>query len=789
MRRDERAILPKALAQARIVTWVYNPQDASLRTSPNAAEIFGLVPGISLRNPEQVVHLLHPDDRPIHLARVELAHQQASNYTSRFRMVRPDNGEVMHVEEHGFAHGGVLSGIILDVTERTRLESRQQFLVQLDDATRPLSDALEITHTYARLLGQYLDVNRCAYADVEEDEDTFNLTGDWNHGVDSIVGRYTFSQFGNEGLRLNRAGQAYVVEDAESDARVVDVLDSYRATKIRAAICVGLLKAGRFVAALAVHQARPRRWRQDEVELVTQVANRCWESIERARLERDRKLSAERYRTLVDSLSSLVWMTDPRGLVIEPNPSWEQFTGQTFAEYRERGWLDALHPEDRATVGDIWRATLEKQMRYEATYRLRRHDGSYRMMEVFGTPVFDDQGQLREWVGSCTDVSERHRLEEQREQLLLAERRANQAKEEFLATLSHEMRTPLSAVLGWAQMLAGGGLTPEENQSGLETIQRNVKSLTQLIEDLLDTARIESGKIRLELAGAELGPVVAATFEALRPQAVARGVTLLALDCEPASVWVDVHRLEQMLVNLVGNGIKFTPAGGVVRVGYKLVEGMVEIRVSDTGIGIRPEFLPNVFDRFRQSDSSSTRQYGGLGLGLAIVKDLAALHGGSVRAFSLGENQGATFTLTLPVGSRPGVAAPLAASVASDLSGVTILAVDDDRDGRELLQKLLERRGARVLSADSVSQAMHILQGEKPDLLVSDISMPDQDGYDLIRNVRRRWSDRQLPALALTALARSADRQRTLAAGFQKHLCKPVHPEQLMQVLSGLLEA
>ncbi|MCW5872163.1 MAG: PAS domain-containing protein, partial [Candidatus Eremiobacteraeota bacterium] len=386
MRRDERAILPKALAQARIVTWVYNPQDASLRTSPNAAEIFGLVPGISLRNPEQVVHLLHPDDRPIHLARVELAHQQASNYTSRFRMVRPDNGEVMHVEEHGFAHGGVLSGIILDVTERTRLESRQQFLVQLDDATRPLSDALEITHTYARLLGQYLDVNRCAYADVEEDEDTFNLTGDWNHGVDSIVGRYTFSQFGNEGLRLNRAGQAYVVEDAESDARVVDVLDSYRATKIRAAICVGLLKAGRFVAALAVHQARPRRWRQDEVELVTQVANRCWESIERARLERDRKLSAERYRTLVDSLSSLVWMTDPRGLVIEPNPSWEQFTGQTFAEYRERGWLDALHPEDRATVGDIWRATLEKQMRYEATYRLRRHDGSYRMMEVFGTP-------------------------------------------------------------------------------------------------------------------------------------------------------------------------------------------------------------------------------------------------------------------------------------------------------------------------------------------------------------------------------------------------------------------
>ncbi|MBN9417295.1 MAG: PAS domain S-box protein [Candidatus Eremiobacteraeota bacterium] len=789
MRRDERAILPKALAQARIVTWVYDPQNASLRTSPNAAEIFGLVPGFTLRNPEQALQLLHPEDRQEHLARVELSHRDGSGYTSRFRMLRPDNGEVLYVEEHGFAHGGVLSGIILDVTERTRLELRQQFLVALDDATRPLSDALEITHTYARMLGEYLCVNRCAYADVEEDQDTFNLIGDWNHGVESIVGRYTFSQFGSEVLRLNRLGQAYVVEDAEADERAADVLESYRRTKIRAVICVGLLKAGRFVAALAVHQSRPRRWRPDEVELVMQVANRCWESIERARLERDRKLSEERYRTLVNSLSSLVWVTNPQGSIVEPNLSWEQFTGQSYEQTLGTGWLEAVHPEDRATVGELWRQALEGHHRFEVTYRLRRHDGAYRTVEVFGTPVFDALGELREWVGSCTDVSERHRLEEQREQLLLAERRANQAREEFLATLSHEMRTPLSAVLGWAQILAGEGLTAEENQSGLETIQRNVRSLNSLIEDLLDTARIESGKIRLELARAEVGPVLAATFEALRPQAVARGVSLTATPGEPVYVWVDVHRLQQILVNLVGNGIKFTPPGGNVWVSYALGEGVVEISVKDTGIGIRPEFLPSVFDRFRQSDSTSTRKYGGLGLGLAIVKDLAELHGGSVRAFSLGEGQGATFTLTLPLCERVGLTAPLETCAGpSDLSGVTILAVDDDRDGREMLQKLLERRGARVLSAGSVAQAMHILQGIKPDLLVSDISMPEQDGYELIRNVRRRWSDRQLPALALTALARSGDRQRTLAAGFQKHLCKPVNPEQLLQALNGLLE-
>lgn len=789
MRKDERAILPRALAQARIVTWVYNPQDASLRTSDNASEVFGLVPGFSLRNPEQALQLLHPDDRVEHLARVERAHQLGEGYTGRFRMVRPDNGEVIHVEEHGFAHDGVLSGIILDVTERTRLELRQQFLVTLDDATRPLGEALEITHTYARLLGQYLNVNRCAYADVEEDEDTFNLIGDWNQGVDSIVGRYAFSQFGAEVLRLNRSGQAYVVEDAELDARAADVLESYRATKIRAVICVGLLKAGRFVAALAVHQSRPRCWRPDEVELVTQVANRCWESIERARLERARKLSEERYRTLVDSLSSLVWVTNPQGSIVEPNHSWEQFTGQTYQQTLGTGWLEAVHSEDRSLVGELWRQSLEGHHRFEVTYRLRRHDGVYRTVEVFGTPVFDAQGELREWVGSCTDVSERHRLEEQREQLLLAERRANQAREEFLATLSHEMRTPLNAVLGWAQILAGEGLTVEENQSGLETIQRNVRSLTSLIEDLLDTARIESGKIRLELARAELEPVLAATLEALRPQAVARGVSLLASSGPTVFVWVDSHRLQQILVNLVGNGIKFTPAGGNVRVSYALGEGVVEISVRDTGIGIRPEFLPNVFDRFRQSDSTSTRKYGGLGLGLAIVKDLAELHGGSVRAFSLGENQGATFTLTLPLCERVGTAVPLEVCAGpSDLNGVTVLAVDDDRDGREMLQKLLERRGARVLSAGSVSQAMHILQGEKPDLLVSDISMPEQDGYELIRNVRRRWSDRQLPALALTALARSGDRQRTLAAGFQKHLCKPVDPEQLLEALNGLLE-
>lgn len=647
MRRDDRGILPKALAQARIVTWFYDPADASLRTSPNADEIFGLVPGFSLRNPDHALQLLHPDDRLEHLTRVEQAHRHGSSYLSRFRMVRPDNGEVLHVEEHGFAHRGVLSGIILDVTERTRLELRQQFLVQLDDAIRPLSEAPEIARTYASLLGEHLEVNRCAYAELEEDQDSFQLTEDWNRGVESIVGRYTLRQFGIETLAL----RPYVVEDCEGDPRLSEVLESYRMTNVRAVICVGLLKGGRLVAAMGVNQSRPRRWRQDEVELVNQVANRCWESLERARL-------------------------------------------------------------------------------------------------------------------------------------LRAEQRANQAKEYFLATLSHEMRTPLNAVLGWAQILAGGGLTGEENQSGLETIQRNVTSLTQLIEDLLDTARIESGKIRLEPSRAELGPLLAATFEALRPQAVARGVSLLADEGEPVLVWVDVHRLQQILINLVGNGIKFTPAGGQVRVNYRVSGETVEIRVSDTGMGIGPEFLPSVFDRYRQSDS----KYGGLGLGLAIVKELAELHGGSVRASSLGENQGATFTLTLPVCHLPETAREDRAS-RSNLSGITILAVDDDRDGREMLHRLLESNGARVLSAESVSEALDILQGEKPDLLVSDITMPEQDGYDLIRKVRRHWSDLQLPALALTALARSDDRQRSLAAGFQEHLSKPVNPDQLMQALSGLLRA
>lgn len=645
MRRDERGILPKALAQARIVTWVYDPAHASLRTSPNVTEIFGLVPGFSLRNPEQALQLLHPEDRPRHLGRVEQAHQEGSSYRSLFRLVRPDNGEILHVEEHGFCHRGVLSGIILDVTERTRLESRQQFLVQLDDATRRLSDALEITQTYAQLLGQYLEVDRCAFADVQEDQNSFQLVGDWNQGPGSS---------GDELLRLTRAGQPFVVEDSENDERLAGVRETYRATRVRALICVGLIKDGRLVAAMAVNQSRPRRWRQDDVELLTQVANRCWESMERARL-------------------------------------------------------------------------------------------------------------------------------------LRAEQRANQAKEYFLATLSHEMRTPLNAVLGWAQILAAGGLTNEEIGRGLETIQRNVTSLTQLIEDLLDTARIESGKIRLELCRAEVGAVLAATFEALRPQAVNRGVSLLADPGDQLFAWVDVHRLQQMLVNLIGNGIKFTPAGGQVRVSYRTSDEAVEIRVSDTGMGICPELLPRVFDRFRQAESTSTRKYGGLGLGLAIVKDLAELHGGSVSAFSLGENQGATFTLSLPLCDGTRAEAPgETSSRPFDLSGITILAVDDDRDGRELIHRLLEGGGARVLSADSVARALEILQNEKPDLLVSDIQMPDQDGYELIRNVRRRWNDRQLPALALTALARSGDRQRSLAAGFQKHLSKPIHPDQLMQTLKGL---
>ncbi|MGI8784954.1 MAG: hybrid sensor histidine kinase/response regulator [Acidobacteriota bacterium] len=411
----------------------------------------------------------------------------------------------------------------------------------------------------------------------------------------------------------------------------------------------------------------------------------------------------------------------------------------------------------------------------------------------------------REAVADARALAERldvARTELQR--ALLAAEAATRAKDEFMAVVSHELRTPLNAILGWTQILRTGKPDQAKMERALEIIERNVKSQTKLIEDILDFSRIISGKLRLDVQPVELAAVLEATVEVVRPAADAKGVLIQAIiDPRAGSVSGDPDRLQQVLWNLLSNAIKFTPKGGRVQIRLARANSHVEIDVSDTGQGIDPDFLPLIFQRFRQADTTTTRRHTGLGLGLAITQHLVELHGGTISAYSGGTRQGARFVLRLPVlalhnSERLPPARPSDQNLADQartvhanlprLDGLHVLVADDERDARDLLTAVLVERGARVTAAATAAEALAMFQSLKPDLLISDIAMPGEDGFSLIRRVRSLEKEQgtHTPAIALTAHAGSSDRMQALSAGYQIHLPKPVEAAELITVVANL---
>lgn len=578
-------------------------------------------------------------------------------------------------------------GTNTDIDVQRRLDQRNRFIIEIDEAVRGLESPKDITLTLARLLGEHLGADRCAYAEVEADEDHVNIPGDYaREGVDSVVGHYALSQFGSEVVRLMHANEPYVVNDVSTDARLsAEDLAAYKLIGVKALICVPLHKNGRFAACMAVHQQVPRGWKSEEVELVAFVANRFWESIERARI------------------------------------------------------VNSLHES----------LSREQQARQAAES-------------------------------------------------------ANKIKDEFLATISHELRTPLNAILGWTSLLRSRVMPAEASERAIETVERNARAQAQLIDDLLDISRIISGKLRLEVTEIHLERLIHAAAETVRPAAEAKGIRLQTLiDPDAGPVSGDPGRLQQVFWNLLSNSVKFTPKNGRVQIRLERVNSHVEISVTDTGNGIAPEFIPYVFDRFRQADQATTRLQGGLGLGLSIVRQIVEMHGGTVRVESEGEGKGSTFTVLLPrlaaiprhrevtdEREHPRVSKDDFVSIdcAPVLDGLRVLVVDDEADARELLREVLEVCGSDVVITGTASEALETLRNGKFDVLVSDIGMPNEDGYTLIEKVRSLTDAEggRTPAIALTAYARVEDRIRALKAGFQAHLPKPVEPVELAAVVASL---
>jgi PAS domain S-box-containing protein len=512
------------------------------------------------------------------------------------------------------------------------------------------------------------------------------------------------------------------------------------------------------------------------------------------RLERD----ARHLAAIVESSDDAIVSKDLNGIVISWNGAAEQMFGFSAAEMAGQS-IRLLIPGDRQPEEDDVLSRIRRGERVEHYETVRRRkDGSAIPVSLTVSPIRNADGKIIGASKIVRDISDRKRAEEERQRLLSIANDASRLKDEFLATLSHELRTPLNVIVGYTHMLKTGLLqTADKQRQAFDVVSRSATSLTRIVEDVLDVSRIVSGKLRLDVQAVELAPLVARAIDAIRPAAEAKGLRIRTT-LAPGAVTVsgDAERIQQILWNLCSNAVKFTERGGHVDVRLERASSHVAVVVSDTGIGIEREFLPHVFERFSQADGSSARVRGGLGLGLAISRHLVELQGARIFAKSEGLGKGSTFRVEFPIERHSTPAGQVHARTPEereelwvpDLAGVHVLAVDDDHDALSLVREIIESTGAEVLTADSGTDALKKLEGYSPDVLLADLSMPHMDGFELIDRVRQSDDARikHVPALALTAYARSEDRAKALRNGFQRHLSKPIQPGELMAAIGAL---
>jgi PAS domain S-box-containing protein len=583
------------------------------------------------------------------------------------------------------------------------------------------------------------------------------------------------------------------------------------AAGLHAAFAFPILSGEKFVGVMEFFSHEIREPDATLLATFQGIGSQIGQFVERKQSEQELFESRERLVMAMQASGMGTWTRDlDETNRVQWSPELEAIFGLAPGEFpeTEEAFFEFVHQEDRESLGQAVSQAIANRTDYEVDFRYATRDGKPGWMIGRGRAFYDASGKPYRLAGLGWDITERKRAEVERERLIEREHaarteaeEANRIKDEFLATLSHELRTPLTAMLGWLTILRRERLDKETTQQAIETIERNARAQARLIEELVDVSRIVGGKLILEMRPTSLLQVIEAAVEVVRPAASAKGIQIsISTDSSVGLVLGDPTRLQQIIWNVLSNAVKFTPRDGSVHVSTRPAGLSAEVIVQDTGMGISPDFLPHVFERFRQAEAPMTRSQRGLGLGLAIVRHLTELHGGTVSAESPGEGRGATFTVRLPLAAMPSEetasrlldesAVRREATTRLALAGVRVLVVEDEPDARALLALILESSGATVVGVESAPEALTNLQIFQPDVLLSDIGLPIESGYELIRKVRSLSSEAsQIPAIALTAFATEEDRRLALAAGFQFHLTKPVEPSVLVETIERLVRS
>ncbi len=768
---------------ARAAVWDWDPESGAFE-SPVLGSLFGLEDCPGRVTPEELEGLVHPEDRAHYREGHTRARESHAPFRAEFRIQHPKHGQrwlASTAELSSNSRGGRrLSGVTIDVTERKLAEEaaaqqREWFKVTL----RSIGDAViasdrEGRVTFMNPVAEALTGWTVAEALGRPLAEVFHIINEktrepCENPADKVMRVGVVIGLANHTALISRDGQERPIADSAAPIHAED------------GAVLGVI--------LVFHDVSAEHRAADAV-----AEQREW------------------FQKTLESIGDGVIASDVRGRIVFMNPVAEYLTGYRLDDVTGRDCAEVFR-----IVNETSRATVEspvgRVLREGSIVGLANHtmlissNGVERPIDDSGAPIRSRDGRIVGVVLVFRDVSERRTAEiekqasvYERERLLESERaaraeaqRANRLKDEFVATLSHELRTPLNAIFGWVSVLQRGATDAKTLQQAVDVIDRNARMQAQLVSDLLDMSRILSGKMLLEVRIVEIGAVLDAALEMVSPAAAAKQITIERKIEAVPSVVADPARLQQVVWNLIVNAVKFTPQGGRVTVVVRRIDSVAEVAISDTGIGIRAEFLEHVFERFRQGDGTAARQFGGLGLGLSIVKQLVQLHGGSVTAESEGEGRGATFRVHLPIGSGRAHLSPAApderfAAVATErLKKLRILIVEDERDTRDFLVRLLEECGASVSAAVSGQEALDLLNTQRPDVLICDIGMPGMDGYTLIQLIRKSTDPRlaRMPAIALTAFARPEDRTRALHAGFQAHLVKPMEPAELIATVAS----